>query len=131
MKINNSDWYPCYLNPDFSELEELANSHWDTVRILIIDEPRKPEIHNQVIMASGYGNTHETLARTYRSYFKLKRTPFNYDFILYKRDGRAWFNDLTAGQDKVSVEEMLRSFTNEQARMFKDLLALSNLEADS
>lgn len=132
MKINNKDWMPCYLDPDFNELQELADSHWDTIRILTIDEPRLTgTLHECIVMASGYGNTHETLARNIRNSFGLKRTPFCYDFILYKSCGKPYFNDLSTGNDEMEVEEMLRSFTTKQQQILVDLIALSDLRYDS
>jgi hypothetical protein len=60
MKINSPDWYPCYLNPSFDEILELARSHWDTCRIMC----RQPhgtvveETPGDFVIASGQGWTH-------------------------------------------------------------------------
>lgn len=52
--------HPVYLNPNDSELIELAESRWDTLRVL--------ESESILCIASGYGNTHQTLVWRYCEY---------------------------------------------------------------
>lgn len=131
MKINPPDWYPCYLNPDDTELVELANSRWDTVRILTIDEPRLDgTLHEAIILASGYGNTHNTLVQNVKRSFGLTRAPWNSDFILFKMCGRAYFT--TPNQDRVPADQALRDwFTAGQQTILSELIKLSDLRYDS
>lgn len=127
MKINNPDWFPCYLNPSFNELKELADSRWDTVRILIIDERN----NKGIAIASGYGNTHTTIAHALQDHYKVKRAPFTHDFILYKRMGKAYINDPVIGRN-LSIDQALREyFTPEQTEILKELVNLSDLKFDS
>lgn len=67
MKINDPNWYPAYLNPTFDELIELAKSGWDTCRILWNED------NKDFIIASGYGNTHDSVQSRY--YIHLGATP--------------------------------------------------------
>lgn len=89
MKLPCVTWTPnspVYMNPTFDELVELAKSHWDTIRILVLDET------NDILLASGYGNTHECLVRSWRAHTSNKRGPYATPYILFHEQGRAYMN---------------------------------------
>jgi hypothetical protein len=64
MLIGDSS-YPAYLDPTFDEMVHLADSRWDTLRVL--------EWEEGILIASGYGNTHETLVYKWRSHYNITR----------------------------------------------------------
>ncbi len=70
MRINRPDWYPCYLNPSFDEILELAKSGWDTCRILA-DQPHGSVVDStpgDIVIASGMGWTHSAQMDAYANH---------------------------------------------------------------
>jgi hypothetical protein len=53
--------YPIYLNPTFEEIVELAAQSIDTLRIM--------EDGDHLAVASGYGNTHDSVQRAARKHW--------------------------------------------------------------
>jgi hypothetical protein len=64
--------YPIYLNPTDKELIELAESNWDSLRVL--------ESSDTLVIASGYGNTHESLAQFYKKHAGRGKTRERWNF---------------------------------------------------
>lgn len=71
---------PVYLNPDLKEIAELGASRVDTLRIC--EEP------GQLAVASGFGNTHESVTKIARGEWGKRWSGL--DLILY-RLGDEWF----------------------------------------
>jgi hypothetical protein len=63
--------HPIYLNPSDKELITLAESGWDSLRVMENDET--------LIIGSGYGNTHETLVQFYKKYAGGGKTKERWD----------------------------------------------------
>lgn len=78
MRINDPQWYPCYLNPTFDEIVELAKSGWDTCRILVVSSyDVERGLPNDFIIASGFGNTHGSVQTRYYIHLGAKRIEVN------------------------------------------------------
>lgn len=116
-----SDNYPIYLNPDFPELCELAKKSWDTIRVCTTET-------GNILLASGYGNTHNTILTYYRQYTG-NRYEFLDCFILYKEAGIAYFNteDIQGGREK--DRRWAKYFSTEHEEILRDLIKESNLQA--
>jgi len=132
VKINDPNWVPCYLNPSFDELKELAASKWDTCRILVNDK------NGDMIIASGYGNCHSSMQDRYMIYLGgtrredgkvyLKRSlhPNTDTYILYHINGIAFMNleDVSgperARYDRWPLDEL-------HLEKLRDLVQLSDL----
>ena len=132
MKINTDGWMPCYLNPTFDELQELADSSWDTCRILI------NERNGDMVIASGYGNTHSSIQELYmlhlggtrredgRVYLRRSLHPSSDAYILYHSNRIALMNleDVSGSQsaryDKWPLDE-------KHLEVLRDLVQLSDL----
>jgi hypothetical protein len=123
VRINHPDWYPCYLNPDFGELMELAKSGWDTCRILV-----NPE-NKDFIIASGLGNTHSSMVQCYRMFLGKRRAPATDSYILHHRGRIAYFNmeDFAEGQEYVRWPEWGADFADAHVEILKDLIRESDL----
>lgn len=91
MKINHPEWYPCYLNPTFDEIIELSKSGWDTCRILINDD------NDDIIIASGLGNTHSSIVERYHIHLGKKRAPQTSPFIMHRSEGIVYMNQEDIG----------------------------------
>lgn len=117
MRINHAEWFPMYLNPNFDEILELANSGWDTCRILHNQD------NNDLVIASGYGNTHSSMVERYKIHLNKKRAPYCDSYILWKRGNRAIMN-VEGECEKPWPIDVLGS-RNED--MIKDLVRESNL----
>lgn len=120
MRINHIDWYPCYLNPSFDEVVELAKSSWDTCRILVNNE------NGDLIIASGYGNTHESISKLYSDHLKKKRRPCTDSFILYHSNRVAFMNlEDVSGSQRARLEDW--PFDEPHLSVIKDLVRESDL----
>ena len=83
MKINHPDWYPSYVNPTFEEILELAHSSWDTCRILV---PYCQERDGEdIVIASGYGNTHDSIQSRYFVHLGMTEIEVSYNGIPRRR----------------------------------------------
>jgi hypothetical protein len=143
MRINHPEWYPCYINPSFDELIELAKSGWDTCRILV---PYSDQNNNDIVIASGYGNTHDSIQNRYfihlgatliekevdgriRYRWKTngKRLPSMNTYILYHDyTGIAYMNlEDTGGSDKARYEKW--DLDDNHLEILKDLIRESGL----
>jgi len=114
MTINPPDWYFIYLNPTFEEVQKLAESMWDTCRII--------KHEDDIVIASGLGNTHESMLKAYRTHTQnLRAMPEAY--ILYHRGGIAFFNleDL-GGSRAARAARWERFFCDLHIKMLKDLI---------
>lgn len=114
MRINHPDWYPMYLNPDFGEILELAKSGWDTCRILY------NESNSDIIIASGLGNTHNSMVIRYKEYLNKKRAPYCDSYILWRnRNQQCILNPEGDGQEPWGLdvlgkhEELIRDLIRE------------------
>jgi len=94
MKLINN--YPIYLAPTLSDIEELGKDHWDTLRILVVNEIKSkvcpyPET---LVIASGYGNTHNNLIQVARTFYATLgyRHIFSDDYIAFHVLKVAYFN---------------------------------------
>lgn len=111
--------YPQFVNPEFDELVELANHKWDTVRILVDEE--------DLVLGSGYGNTHTTLAKAARVMLKTKRF-LGVPYILYHEQGRAYFNMTdVSGQEREPALSGLKEFSARHKEVLRELIKLSDL----
>jgi hypothetical protein len=121
MKINHPDWYSSYLNPTFEEILELAKSGWDTCRILM-----NPD-NNDLVIASGYGNTHSSIAERYRVALGKRRIPSCESYILYHENRIALLNlEDVSGSQRARVADNLDLFGKHQD-LIKDLIRESDL----
>lgn len=136
MKINETEWYPIYLTPTPEEIAELAASQWDTIRILSLDTTQRnntiPTNQTSICIASGYGNTHETLARALRNHFKVKSVWSTPMILYYIRDGNnkvARFNmGDCGGSDSVRPSVAFRRFLTEyETDILKTLIEASGI----
>lgn len=111
---------PIYLNPDFNEICEIAKRGWDTIRICVSES-------NNLLLASGYGNTHNTISTYYKQTSLEAKREFLDCFILYKESGTAYFNteDIRGGNEK--DRRWQRFFDNSHAEIIKDLILESDL----
>jgi len=75
--------YPIYINPDFGEIVELAKTKPDTLRII------EGYDNQNIAIASGYGNTHDSVVKGARVKLENKRWS-GFDYILY-REAHEWF----------------------------------------
>lgn len=113
------DWgehYPIFLNPDFNECLRLAKSGWDTLRILDDGE--------NIIIASGYGNEHNTLARFGRLHLGKR---WNADpSILYHENGIAYLNASDMGGPEKTTK-IWKYFSDNHVEILKDIIRESGL----
>ena len=126
MKIRHD--YPIYLNPTWEELEELAKSGWDTVRIAVDGQ--------NLILGSGHGNTHHSLAHFYgvhKGITPRERTgsvcaSLDSCLILYYRGKQAYFNnDDDGGTDRARLTALRNCLSEQHYQMLTDLIQLSEL----
>ena len=68
MILNGSHNYPIYHNPTVEECQALAQhpATWDTLRVLLFD------LDDQLLVASGYGNTHSSLVAFYKHHYQVR-----------------------------------------------------------
>lgn len=143
MKINHPDWYPAYVNPSFDELAELARSGWDTCRILV---PYGDDPCEDMVIASGYGNTHDSVQSRYfihlgateisihmgnglqRRRWKTNgaRLPQMQSFILHHRNGIAYMNQEDTGGGQCDRADRWH-LSDKHMEILKDLIRESNL----
>lgn len=141
MKIR--DDYPIYLNPTNAELLELAESQWDSLRVMECDDT--------LVIASGYGNTHETLVQYYKKHMgggKTKKRWNSYtqseEEVYVCRCIPDWnpfifFHDRTgimlcnlgdvSGPDRALPSRWRKEFSVERVKQFRQIAELSGLEA--
>lgn len=121
MKIR--DDYPIYVNPDFEEILELAESKWDTCRIM--------ESEEYLCIASGYGNTHNSIVTYTRQLLKKKEMFSLCSFILFHEQGICYVNGdghLPYKDDRrVRLQSALKYFSANSIPMLKDLARESGL----
>jgi hypothetical protein len=112
-------WQPVYIDPDFDELMQLAKSGWDTIRLMIADD--------HIFLASGYGNCHETIARSVRA--KLgRRADAGTPAILFHQGGKAFINFCDfSGPEKVAYEKWHKFLNKNEIDMLRDLVRESGL----
>ena len=131
MKINHPDWYPSYLNPSFEELLELAQSSWDTCRILVNND------NDDFVIASGLGNTHSSILDCYRLHLGgvrresdnrviMRNHPSVDSFILFHSQGIAFMNLEDVSGSQYSRYEQW-PFLESHLDIIKDLIRESNL----
>ena len=115
-----ADNYPIYLNPNFNEILELAQAGWDTIRICVESDT------GDILLASGYGNTHTSIARRYKI---INRRGLLDSFLLYKEGNIAYFNteDMRGGREKHRSPGWEKYFSQEHEEAIKDLIRESNL----
>lgn len=120
--MNISTWhFPIYLQPTFDELCELAKSNWDTCRVLVTDE-------GELVIASGYGNTHTSMWQALRAYKKNKYVHVE-SYIIYKEFGTLYMNlEDMGGRRAARLEQWQNYFVKqEHVDMLKDLARESSL----
>lgn len=114
--MNISEWpdgaYPIYLNPDFEDILKLAEHQWDTLRILFSEDV--------LIIGSGHGNTHETLARAYRNHLKARRTPYLEAAIIHF-SGHKFYLDID-GDDHVLFEKRIVDMPDKWQPILRDAI---------
>lgn len=106
--------YPILIDPEFPELLRLGP--WDTIRICVDGD--------HIGLASGYGNTHDSVTKMMVAHRCSTGLPETY--ILFREDGEYWFNleDLTGGR-KVSAERVFRRyFSDDHANILRDVIAI-------
>jgi hypothetical protein len=140
MRINSPDWYPCYLNPDFGEVLELAKSGWDTIRILA-EQPHGKVVEStpgDLIIASGLGNTHSSIMDAYakskggyrvvNGRVRYRGIPHVTPYILYHENRIALFNlEDCSGSQRARFSEAEKYFYSGHAELLRDLIRESDL----
>jgi hypothetical protein len=111
-----------YLNPTFNELTELSNRSWDSIRICVTEK-------DDILMASGYGNTHSSIIKQYRKLEGVNKYESLVCFILYKEAGVAYFNteDIVGGRLKHRSPGWEKYFSDNHVDMIKDIIRESDL----
>jgi hypothetical protein len=141
MKINSENWYPCYLNPSYEEILELAATGWDTIRILAEQPHMSPvEQDGDIVIASGYGNCHSSIMDRYaiqkggyrktadgRVRYKTS-VPHLTPYILYHAGRIALFNlEDCSGSDKARYSDARKFFCGRHQEILKDIILASDL----
>jgi hypothetical protein len=108
--------FPIYLNPTFQELCELSK-HWDTLRICINDN------NNDFLVASGYGNTHNTIWQYYK---QIDKRAMLSCFIMYKENGIVYLNTEDVGGNERD-RRWTKYFNAEHIDIIKDIINQSEL----
>lgn len=99
--------YPIYLNPTDSELIELAESHWDTLRVMECDKV--------FVISSSYGNTHETLVQFYKKH--VGKIPSWNPYIFFFENGVLLCN--FSRYDIAKPSRWRREFSEERIQQFE------------
>lgn len=120
--------YPIYLDPDFAEVLEICKVGWDTLRVGTFTIPYSQTLENEhLVIASGYGNIHTTLAHAIRDHFRNKRIMMD-PYILHHRGGIAYFNlEDVGGSQYARYEKWSGFFRQEHVEIFKDIIRESGL----
>ena len=120
--------YPIYLNPTDTELVELASTEWDTLRVV--------ECEGTFLVASGFGNTHETLVQYYKrkngeGKTKIRNLPDWSSFIFFHdRTGIMLCNlEDVGGSDKATPSRWRRRFGAERLRQLRLIAEHSGLSS--
>ncbi len=110
---------PIFVNPTFDEILILAANRWGTIRILSSE--------TELILASGYGNTHSSMITRLRLH--RNRRQLDYDsYILYHEHNTAYFNlEDVSGNDRASFRIWKKYFTEDQVALLRDLIRESEL----
>ena len=140
MKLRSD--YPIYLNPTDAELIELGESRWDTLRVL-----SGPDV---LVIASGYGNTHETLVQRYKRHSGGGKTSKRYDpryqqemdiyvgpcldwesYIFFYDHRKVMLCNLgdVSGPEAASPSRWRREFDAERVRQFRLVAEASGLDS--
>jgi len=141
MKLTNR--HPIYLDPTDAELIELAESNWDTLRVL--------ECSETLVIASGYGNTHSEMVDAYKCHIGKGKTKERWNPRIEKMEqvyaarvpswdpyiffGHYEWKTLlcnledTGGSSKTLPSEWRRKFSPERNRQFRLLAEFSGLSA--
>lgn len=111
--------YPIFINPEIPEVVELAKSGWDTVRICVEEEV--------LAIASGYGNTHQSVIEAVSALLKPKKRFFPETYILFREEGDFWFNlEDVSGQRKAHYFSVIKQYFNpDHAAILRDLVQMS------
>jgi hypothetical protein len=108
--------YPIYIDPTFDEIVELAKSQPDTLRVL--------EDEHVTALASGYGNTHDSVCKAVRLHLGNKRW-LGVDYILFN-EMHQWFinplGHLPTPHDRVPYERCLKYFEDKTQVAIKDFV---------
>ncbi|MDE1971013.1 MAG: hypothetical protein KGI50_05580 [Patescibacteria group bacterium] len=111
--------YPIFIDPTFEEILELAKSRPDTLRILEDDD--------HLAVASGYGNTHDSVGKA--AYKMLGHRWHPFDYILYREQGRWWWNPMwhwDTKSEKVATDSNLVSISKRTEEFVKDFMQCYN-----
>lgn len=107
-----SNWptgdYPVLINPTDYEVAAFSDKEkWDTLRICVSGE--------NIAIGSGHGNTHDSIT-------KLAQMRYPDTYILFRVDGRFYFNmEDTGGKRKTSLAGGLRYFSERHGEIIADL----------
>lgn len=114
MNIAEYPRQPVYLNPDFDECVKLGRDAWDTLRIC--------EDETIFVIASGYGNDHQSIIVQLRAHLKIKRWHPS-TFIVYRKHSHIYFNfEDVSGNKCVPWRDALRFFEPVHQVMIRDVL---------
>ena len=126
-------WPPIYFDPTWEELVELLKS-FDTLRIGFVDTPNG---ESDLVLASGFGNTHNTLARALgemNPHLKpsprdnLKYGRMHGTCIFFEDAGRYWFNLSDFGAAEYTTpSEAIHHFRGRARRVVKDILQILDI----
>lgn len=131
MKISN--WgefegklaYPIYVDPTYSEIMELGNSGWDSIRV----NDDTDGTTGLFACASGYGNTHNSVQVCVRKYVNNKF--FGRTSILFKEDQDYYFNVCDfSGPEKLYWKSALHKYFSEiAAEYLEDIISHSEMQS--
>lgn len=121
MNIQAKDWpYPIYLNPTQEELQELAQSNWDTLRILLTPDPE------ELVIASGLGNSYSSMLQ---ALIKFKNGILqDVDcFVVYHENNRVFMNLEDWGGEEQATFANWGEVLNVHLNTLKNLVELAGL----
>jgi hypothetical protein len=94
-----NDAYPILINPTFEEIQKLST--WDTVRICVDN--------GNIGLASGLGNTHDSITKMMIAHGYSKGLPETY--ILFKVDEKYYFNlEDVSGERQAPARRTIRQY---------------------
>lgn len=100
MDISGNNGYPVYLDISPQDIQDITAQSWDTLRVLVISDTL------ELVVATGYGNTHSTMVRHLTAHKKMRRIQTDDSIIYFEREKIAYANDTCFGQgEKIPVSK--------------------------
>lgn len=111
--------FPIYIDPDYGELLELAETKPDTLRICEGDEI--------VALASGYGNTHQSVTAGVRPVIKVRRWHPTTYILFHDGNGKWYMNPdghFPANSERVELSYAYRYITPKLKNIIADFVKI-------